>query len=370
MPSVVDELDDAARATRSFLLPIDRGRWLRLALIAFFVGGIGGAGGGGGGNVPASDPDTGTGLPGVDGLPGLPGPDAGGALPGPLPNAGTLLLFAAVVVGLLVLLVLGYALVGAVLEFVLVDGLVAREVRLRGPFRRRFREGLRLFGFRLGVGLLVLGGGAAAVGVTVLAGVGVSVTFLVLLIPLLLVGLALGLVVLVVLTLTTDLVVPTMVATDRGVLGAWRRLAPVLRARWTQVGLYLVVRLVLGVAAAIAVSLLGLLAAAVVAVPFLVVGGVVFLALSAAGAGPVVTAVLVVGLGLLFLLALLVAFALVQVPVVTFFRYYALFVHGFLAPELDLVGELRGDDGSEEPDGLGDPDGPGNAGSDDAGEDR
>ena len=33
----VDAIDDALSATRSFLWPFDRGRWLRLALVVFFA---------------------------------------------------------------------------------------------------------------------------------------------------------------------------------------------------------------------------------------------------------------------------------------------------------------------------------------------
>lgn len=35
----VENVDDAFRATKAFLLPFDRRRWLKLAVVVFFVGG-------------------------------------------------------------------------------------------------------------------------------------------------------------------------------------------------------------------------------------------------------------------------------------------------------------------------------------------
>ncbi|MFC7176725.1 DUF7544 domain-containing protein [Halosegnis marinus] len=41
--SATERLDDALDATLDLLTPFDAGRWLRLAVVAFFVGGLGGA---------------------------------------------------------------------------------------------------------------------------------------------------------------------------------------------------------------------------------------------------------------------------------------------------------------------------------------
>ena len=76
-----DDIDDAIDATRAFLWPFDLGRWAKLALVLFFLGGTGGSfnpfgynfGGTGGGPQPPGEP----GGPGVppDVLPEIGGPE-------------------------------------------------------------------------------------------------------------------------------------------------------------------------------------------------------------------------------------------------------------------------------------------------------
>ncbi|SDM20907.1 hypothetical protein SAMN04487949_1282 [Halogranum gelatinilyticum] len=333
-------LGDARDATKSLLVPVDRGRWLRLALIAFFVGGVGGGGGGGGGqSVNVSNGD-------------FSGQFPGGIPTGELPPVQSI----AAVVAALVLVVLLVALIlvaiGSVMEFVFVEGVRTRDVRIRGPFRTYLRPGLRVFGFRvlagLGIFLLV----ALPIAGIVLAGVTLSPALLLLAIPIaILVGIV-GLVVGVVLQLTVDFVVPAMLAEDRGVLDGWRRLWPILRREWEQAALYVLVRYALGIAAAIAVGLVVVLLALVVALPFLLVGGLLYALLVALG-GPGLAGWLALGfVGLLYGLAVVIVSLFVQVPVVTYFRYYALFVLGEFDEGLDLVATFRATDESENGDGA------------------
>jgi hypothetical protein len=330
-------LSDARNATEDLLRPLDRGRWLRLALVALFVG-VGGGVPTGGGNV---------GLPSGGGAPSdLPSPS--------LSDPGAAVAVAVTVVVVLVGLALVWSVVGAVMEFVLVAGLRDREVRIRRPFRAHFRRGLRLFGFRLAVGLGSLLVVALPVVLVIALGVGLSPALLVLLLPLLVLFGVVALLGSVVLGLTTDFVVPTMLTEDVGVLDGWRRVWPVVREQWKQTGVYLVAKFALGIGVGIAVSLAVLLAALVVAVPFAVVGGGLFLALSAAGAGAGVW--IAVGLLVaLFVLVMIVLGLLIQVPALTFVRYYSLSVLGLFDPDLDLVGVDRpGDgDGDENEDGDG-----------------
>jgi len=332
-------LSDARDATEDLLRPVDRSRWLRLALIALFVG-VGGGVPSGGSNVNVP---SGGGVP-----PDMPAPS--------LPELGSVAAVIVGVVALILLLALVWSLVGAVMEFVLIVGLRDREVSIRDPFGANLRPGLRLFGFRLAVGLVSL----LVVGLPLLAmfgvGIGVSPAFLVLLVPLIVVFGVVALAGSVVLGLTTDFVVPAMLTENRGVVDGWRRLWPTLRAEWKQVALYVVAKFVLGIAVSLAVSLVVLLAALIVAIPFAIVGGALYLGVSAAGAshvGLVVAGVLIA----LFVLVMIVVGLLVQVPALTFVRYYSLSVLGMLVPELDLVGVERpdgDDDGDSGPTENGD----------------
>ena len=344
-------LSDARDATEDLLWPIDRGRWLRLALIALFVG-VGGGAPTGGSNVNVPSGGGGGGVPSD-----MPAPS--------MPEVGSAVAIVAGIVLLIILLALVWSLIGAVMEFVLITGLRDREVSIREPFGANVRPGLRLFGFRLAVGIVSL----LVIGLPLLAvfgfGIGISPAFLVLLVPLVVVFGVVALVGAVVLGVTTDFVVPTMLTEEVGVLDGWRRLWPTLRAEWKQVGLYIVAKFVLGIAVSLAVSLVVLLAALIVAIPFAIVGGALYLATSAAGVhtvGLVIAAVLVA----LFVLVMIVVALIVQVPALTFVRYYSLSVLGMLVPELDLVGVERpdegGDDGGDDTDDGGDD-------SDDGGDD-
>jgi len=338
-------LSDARDATEGLLRPVDRGRWLRLALIALFVGVGGGAPTGGNFNVPSGGGGGGGG--------GGPPPDFSALS---MPDPGSI---AAIVLGILVLIVLlslVWSAIGAVMEFVLIAGLRDRDVSIRAPFREEFWPGMRLFGFRLLVGL----GSLLVLGLPLIAvfglGISVSPALLVLLVPLMILFGIAALVSSIVLGLTTDFVVPTMLTEDRGVLDSWRRLWPTLRAEWKQTALYVVAKFVLGIAVSLAVSLVVLLAALIVAIPFALVGGALFFATSAAGAhtvGWVLVGILVA----LYVLVLIVVGLIVQVPALTFVRYYSLSVLGMLVPELDLVGVDRPEEDGEDGDVTDDEDG-------------
>lgn len=323
--SAIDALDDARDDTESLLWPPDRGTWIRLAIIAFFVGGVG---------FPSFSGNTGNLNVPTDGPPG-----GAPSVPVDVEQVlGIVLLIVAVAV--VIGLILG--IVGAVMEFVLVEGLRSRDVHIRAPFDEYLGSGLRLFGFRFAftlVWLLIVGVPIALV-VLGWAAVPVGPEIFLLAIPFVFLLVLFGFVSAVVLGLTTDFVVPAMLVEDLGVVAGWRRVLPVLRREWKEVVLYLLVRFGLSILVGIAVAIVVGLLALVAAIPFVIVGGVAAVAFLSTGAGELGLAGFAV-LGVLALLFGLVVFAiglLVQVPVVTFFRYYALSLLGYLDPTLDLVG--------------------------------
>jgi hypothetical protein len=332
----VDDLEDAFAATRALLWPLDAGVWLRLAIIALFVGGVAG------GNVPTTQFQTSTGE-----FPASTGPV--------VPDGQLLGLIAAVVAfGLLLALLFGF--VGSVMEFVLVASLRDETVHIRRYFREHWRAGARLFGFRLAlalVGFLVAAVPILAVvfatgGFTAVEGPGAVLGLVLLLVPLLvLVGVGFSLVN----GLTTFFVVPVMLLDRRGVLSAWRRFWRTLRAEWKEYLAFVALTFVLTLVAGVAIGFVVGLVAVVLFAPLVLVGvfGVIAGEPSAAA-----IAVLVV-LGLLGGLLVLFAAALVRVPFLTYFRYYALMVLGDTDADLDLVPErrrtIRAGSGGDAPDG-------------------
>lgn len=320
-----EDIDDALAATRAFLLPVEVGRWLRLAVVALFVAGAGGT------NAPslqyAASGGTATDAPPV-----------GQVVPVDLPVDLRVVLVALAAVALVV--GLAFALVAAVMEFVLVESLRAESVSLRTYARARLGQALQLFGFQLlvGLGVTVVAGGLVAVALwpALAADAPVlSVAALVLVVPFVLVVV---LAALAVNWLTTAFVVPTMIADERGLLDGWRRFWPVLRAAPVE---YLAVGLVYAaivVVAGIAVSIGTVVGAAVLAVPFGLLGA---LALALAGAVPAVGFALLSVVVVAYVLSVLAVLALLEVPLVTYLRYYVLLVLGDTDADLDLVAERR-----------------------------
>ena len=340
----IDSVDEAIEETRSFLSPFAVGRWLKLALISIFVG-TGGSGLGllnlpssipgddspgnmsaGGGNVTTdgniTPPSGGEFAPG--------GNVTAGAPPtGEVPPPSELLEMAGAELGLLV--AIGLLFVGIVLllglltetlRFVFYDDLQTDTVRLIKPAKRRFGQALRLYAFKLGLGLLTVGPLAGLVVFFAVADIPVG----------LLVFAAAGLLIIGVMLLSTvvsritnEFVVPTMVVTDSGVLDGWRRFWPVFRGQLSQFGVYLVVHFLLLLAVGIAQAILSVIVYGIV----LTIGGVIglviifglFGGLSAAASS---TAAIVV-LGLLALVTLLIGWVVllpVQIAVLTYVTNY------------------------------------------------
>jgi len=336
--AALEAVTDAIEATTDFLRPVDAGRWLRLAVVVFFVAG------GGGLSLPfnAGTSATGGGPPG--GQPGA-GPGTGPVSNVDLPALADVLVLVAAVVAALVGLGLVVWAVGSVMEFVFVEALRSETVRIRRPFRRYLGAGLRLFGFRLGVSLLslaALGAVGAAVAFGVVGGSPLSwsaaqaFAFAAVMLPVLAVvvfvnGLVLG--------FTTVFVVPVMLVEDRGVLSAWRRFWPTLRGNLDEYAVYAVLGFLLSLGVGLATGTIVGIGAVAVLIPFAIVGGIVFVATGGALTTPVL-AVLGV-LALCYLAAVLTLAALVAVPFQTFLRYYALLVLGGTNESLDPIPEVR-----------------------------
>ncbi|WP_254536919.1 DUF7544 domain-containing protein [Halomarina litorea] len=325
----ISDLDEAFEATRDFLLPFDARTWLRLAVVVFFVGG-------------ASAQFSGTNFQfSGDDVPGEFGEF--GEFPAALPV--DLLTLAVALVALGVLLALGFLYLGSVMEFVLLDAVRrdSPEVALRRSVRRHARRGLRLFGFRVALGLAVLTTVALLVAPVVLTLAGgptdpASVGIVVLVVPLVLLVAGLAAVVD---GFTAAFVAPVMLLESRRVVAGWRRFWPTLRREWKQYLAYALVGVALNFVAGIGLAVVGTLVALTLLVPFGLVGGLVVLAALGTGGLSVLAGAALAGIGLLYVACLLVALAVALVPVRTYLRYYSLFVLGDTEAAFDLVPAAR-----------------------------
>lgn len=307
-----NRLDGAFQRTKSLLWPIRWGVWLRLALIALFVGG-----GVSFPNTSGYNFNEGDLPPGVmESLPGI-----------------------ATIVVALILIVLAIALVwwivGTVMQFVFVDMLRTGDIHIRPFFGERLGKGLRLFLFQAGLTLILvfamiafilmlvgLGGSSGG-------GAGVGVAFILLFIPFVLVtALLFGIIFL----LTHDFVVPIMIHEDCGVIEGWRRLFRIISENVWQTVVYIVTRFVLGLVAGIVQAVLVILALLIIAIPFVLIGIVLLAAVAA-------NYVLLLALLIPYLIIAVPVALLIAVPFVTFFRYYGLLVLEGLAPGYHLLPE-------------------------------
>jgi MFS family permease len=320
----VENIEEAFSVTREFLTPIGVRRWLKLAFIVFFVG-------------------SGVSFPTVQFNSSTPTGDvSNGDIPFNVPvNAPVdivTLIVALVAAG--VLLGALFALIGAIMEFVLIESLRTGEVSIRRYWRRRWRQGLRLFVFRVAIGLPILAlfaGWVALLIAPIVTGsdptvpltaffVGIPVVFLISVLYALVSG------------LTTVFVVPLMVQTDDGVLAAWGRLWGSIKAAWKQYLAYVVIAFLLTIAAGIIASIaIGIIAIAFL-VPILIAAAVTHVTVSLSS-----TAGLIVlgGLALLFGLSMFVVWLLAQVPIVTYLRYYALLVLGDIEDSFDILADRQ-----------------------------
>ena len=324
----VGRIRDAYDVTRSYLFPFDRSRWLRLALVVLFIGGAStfNLQSGGTGTDTGAVPDSvSTNVPAAD-----------------LPD-WTLAAAALAVVVLLVLALL-FALVGSVMEFVFVESLRSDAVHVRRYFRQYFGSGLRLFGFRIILGLVTLAVVAVPLAVVLLPivggatpGVGAVLGAVLVVVP---VVLAVAVVAGLVYGFTTEFVVPVMLLDDCGVLAGWRRFWPTLRSQWAQYAVYVVVEFLLSVVVGIAVTLVDLVVLLVLGIPFGILAGIVLL-VGGFGTFSVLEAVALAVIGIAYAVLALLAILLVQVPVKTYFRYYALLVLGDTDEALDLIPNRR-----------------------------
>ncbi len=326
----VRAVGDAVTGTRRFLTPFDVRRWLKLAVVVFFVGG--------GTNLTSMQYDF-SGVP--DGI-----PEDGIEIPFALPT-DVAQLVGAIVVGA-VLLAIAFGIVGAIMEFVFVESLRSGDVLVRRYWSQRWRQGLRLFGFRVAIGLPFLGlvlGWMALFVVPLVTGIsGPTVPFAVFLLGLpvlFVVGLLYGLVS----SFTTAFVVPIMIKEDTGVLAGWRRLWSSITAEWKEYLAYAVLGFLLTIATGLLASIALGLAAVVLLVPLVVLAVVTYLTVSLTST---IGLVVVGGLVLLFVVTMIVLWALVQVPVLTYLRYYALLVLGDVDASFDIIADQRAAIRSEE----------------------
>jgi hypothetical protein len=329
--SAVDAINPALRHTKEQLLhPFRAAEWAKLAFVGFLAGELSSGGCNGSSFQTPGNPRGGQSLP--------------------LPHLNNLLLYASLIAVLIVVAVvlwIVFLYVSSVMRFILFDSVIAKRCEIRLGWARRHGAGLRYFVWQL---VFIL---AMFVGLTVLVGIPAAFAFAAgwlkdprhHMIPLILGGIFLFFVVigfillsLVVHVLTKDFVVPEMALENVTAFEGWRRLLPRLRSEKGSYAGYLGMKIVMAVAASVAVGILTVIVVLILLIP---VGGfgvvAVILGKTAGLTWNLYTITLAVVIGCIALAVLLYVIALISVPTIVFFPAYSIYFFASRYPPLDAL---------------------------------
>lgn len=324
--SATDAITPAFEHTKQQLFkPFRLGQWTRLAIVGLLAGELGSSGlnrsnfhptqhgGAGGGGFGGIDPAIVFALIGV-------------------------IVVAALVLGII------FMYISSVMRFILFDSVLTRQCHIRQGWTRRQGPGLRYFLWHLGLFLTVLAGMAVLVGIP--AGFAFAAGWLTHpgehVVPLVLGGIALFFVLLiffvtmaVIVVLTKDFVVPQMAFEDIGVMEAWRRLWPMIKAEKGGYAGYIGMKIVLAIAAGIMVGIATLILGLFIAIPTVGLGIIAVMTGKSAGlTWDAYTITLAIVVGSILLAGFLYLVALISVPVIVFFPAYSIYFFAGRYPAL------------------------------------
>jgi len=317
--SAVDTISLAFQHTkRQLFQPFRFGQWTRLAIVGLLAGELGS---GGSFHLPSNFSSAQHGSQGPLNLPKI----------DPALLAG--LIATIVVSGLIFMVVMTY--ISSVMRFILFDGVLRRGCHIRQGWNSRQGPGMNYFFWSLALGFGTFGA------VIVLLGVPLAFAYSagwlthardhlpqLVLSGIVVLGLLLVLVaaVAIVHVLTKDFVVPQMALEGIGPIEGWKRLWPMLQAEKSDYGVYVLMKIVLAMGAAIAVGIASVIVGILFAVPVIGISIGAVIAGKTAGLtwnALTITAAVVAGCILLAIFMCLIA--MVSVPVVVFFPAYSIY---------------------------------------------
>jgi hypothetical protein len=250
-----------------------------------------------------------------------------------------------IVVAVFAAIVLGFVFlyISSVFRFILFDSVLRRHCSIGDGWGKWRRAGGRFFLWQI---LFLI---ATWLSLAVLVGVPVTLALAAgwtsdlrqhlgrMIVAVLLLG---GLILVFVLTITVvqvlakDFLVPLMALEDLGFADGWHRLLAMIRPEKGRYAVYLLLKLVMSIAAAILFSIIAIIPALFIFVP----AAVAVIAGHEAGLGWSVTTIsLAIIFGTLLTLLLIYLIALVSVPATVFFPAYAMYFFAARYPNLDAL---------------------------------
>jgi hypothetical protein len=335
--SAVDVIGPAFEHTRKQLIETFRvGQWARIAVLALATGEM------------SSGSGCNSGFKALSSLPSrFPSPSQNFVDPGDLLSGlglGPGLIISMVIVAAVGFLILGlvYLYVSSVSRFQLFESVLRRNCELGESWRRWQGQGLRYFGWQLALSIVGLGvAGILFIPVLlplvpILKGHGApGPGFLLALLPMILVFVVFGLIMALIGLLTKDFVIPLMAVDNLGVIEGWRRLLQIMKGQKGAYAGYVGMKIVMAIGASVVFGIASGIVAAIVMVPFVILGVVIVLLGHGGGLSwNAVTITAAIVAGTILLAVLLYVIALVCVPVAVFFPAYAIYFFAERYPAL------------------------------------
>ena len=251
------------------------------------------------------------------------------------------------------LIVLGFAFsmlllyLHSVMRFILFDSVLTKRCELGQQWNRRQGAALKYFLWQIAFSLVTVLGLAALIGVPAI--LAFAAGWLTKpkehLAPLILCGMALLLVIMafflvcaVVQVLTKDFVIPQMALENLDAFEAWHRLLPMLSAEKGPYFGYLLMKIVMAIAAGILLAIVATIAVLIVLIPVGGFGALAVLAGKAVGLQwDVYTITLAVVVGSMVLVVFFYLIALAAVPIMVFFPAYSIYFLASRYPGLAMA---------------------------------
>ena len=328
--SAVDAISPTIEHTkRQLLQPFRFGQWMRLAVVGLLAGELSS---GGGCNMPRFPSSNVPHQPGISGL---------GIDPALLAGMIAVIIIAGFVMGIVLMYI------SSVMRFILFDGVLAKECRIREGWSRRQGPGFHYFLWKVAYTVAMLGV------LIMLIGLPAGFAFVAgwfnsprqHMVPLVLGGIALFFAVFlfvtamaVIFVLTKDFVVPQMALENIGAMEGWRRLWLMMRAEKSSYAGYVGMKILLAIAASIVLGIVGFMLGLIILIPVagMAVAGV--LAAKAAGVGwTVSTITLAVVAGCALLAVFFLLSAMISVPAIVFFPAYSIYFFAGRYPALSAA---------------------------------
>jgi len=303
---------------RQLFRPFRFGQWARLAFVGLLAGELGSGGNfnaPSGGNQPTNIPALGDIFHKID------------------PAILASLITVVVITGIVLMVVMAY--ISSVMRFILFDGVLTRECRIRAGWSRRQENGWKYFLWQLGLLFATLAGAVVLIGGPAIFAFGMGwfqaprahvAQLVVTGIIVLLIFVFFMIVVALVHVLTKDFVVPQMAFEGIGAVESWRRLWPMIEAEFKGFATYIGMKIVLTIVAGIAIGIVTVILALIVVVPL--VGLIVAAVIAGKSAGltwNVLTISAAVAAGLILIAILFFLVSLISVPVIVFFPAYSIY---------------------------------------------